>query len=169
MLSNDADVEDVMQEVLVQVVRKLDTFRGEADLTTWLHRITVNAALAYRRKQATRRAREVGTSLRDMEDRGRPAPFASPRQPGPDQPLLGRELRESIEEALRKLPDVYRELVVLSDIEGMPDAKIANLLGLSVSAVKGRLHRARRLLRDALSPHFEEAHRQGDAGRPVAG
>src|SRR5436853_5503677 len=60
MLGNDADAEDVTQDVLVQVVRKLDTFRGESAFPTWLHRVTVNAALAHRRKRATRLARQSG-------------------------------------------------------------------------------------------------------------
>src|SRR5438128_4815590 len=63
MLGNDADAEDVTQDVLLQVVRKLDTFRGDASLTTWLHRVTVNAALARRRKRATREHREVPAPL----------------------------------------------------------------------------------------------------------
>src|SRR5215210_3263687 len=61
MLGNDADAEDVTQDVLLQVVRKLDTFRGEAALPTWLHRVTVNAALAHREKRANRAKRETAT------------------------------------------------------------------------------------------------------------
>src|SRR5437773_8961045 len=63
MLGNDADAEDVTQDVLLQVVRKLDTFRGESAFPTWLHRVTVNAALANRRKRATRRADRKSTRL----------------------------------------------------------------------------------------------------------
>src|SRR5258708_20967424 len=63
MLGNDADAEDVTQDVLLQVVRKLDTFRGEAAFPTWLHRVTVNAALAHRRKQANRQAHQSGEPL----------------------------------------------------------------------------------------------------------
>jgi RNA polymerase sigma-70 factor (ECF subfamily) len=63
MLGNDADAEDVTQDVLLQVVRKLDTFRGESGLTTWLHRVTVNAALLHRRKQTRRREQSVRPSL----------------------------------------------------------------------------------------------------------
>src|SRR5437773_4553350 len=63
MLGNDADAEDVTQDVLLQVVRKLDTFRGESAFPTWLHRVTVNAALAHRRKLATRRADRKSTRL----------------------------------------------------------------------------------------------------------
>jgi RNA polymerase sigma-70 factor (ECF subfamily) len=168
MLSNEADVEDITQTVLLKVVRKLDTFRGESDLATWLHRVTVNAALTYRRKQALQLAHEVSTSLRHLEDRGRPVSPVSPWGAEPDRQLLGREMKERIEEAVRGLPEMYRAPLVLSDIEGMPNAAIGERLGLSLPAVKSRLHRARLLLRDALRPHCEEAHRQGDARRSVA-
>src|SRR5437667_6476822 len=70
MLGNDADAEDVTQDVLLQVVRKLNTFRGEADLTTWLHRITVNAALAHRGKRARREEHEVHDPLDHFHEDG---------------------------------------------------------------------------------------------------
>src|ERR671938_894280 len=70
MLGNDADAEDVTQDVLLQVVRKLDTFRGESQLGTWLHRVTVNAALAHRRKRATRQAHQSSESLENILDDG---------------------------------------------------------------------------------------------------
>jgi RNA polymerase sigma-70 factor (ECF subfamily) len=169
MLSNVADVEDVTQNVLLQVVRKLDTFRGEADLSTWLHRVTVNEALVHRRKQAPQRAREASTSVRHMEDRGRPVSPAPLGGAEPDKQLISREMMECIEEAVRGLPEMYRVPFVLAYIEEMPNAEVGELLGLSLPAVKSRLYRARLLLREALRPHFEEAHRQEDACRPVAG
>src|SRR6185503_20753939 len=70
MLDNDADAEDVTQDVLLQVVRKLDTFRGEAQIGTWLHRVTVNAALAHRAKRANRQKREAGDAVDDLSDAG---------------------------------------------------------------------------------------------------
>src|SRR5262249_57227138 len=100
MLSNEADVEDVTQDVLLQVVRKLDTFRGESNLFTWLHRVTVNAALSHRRKQAPQLAREASASLRDMEDRGRPVSSVSPWGAEPDKQLLDREMKECIQHAV---------------------------------------------------------------------
>jgi RNA polymerase sigma-70 factor (ECF subfamily) len=168
LLSNDADVEDVTQDVLLQVVRKLHTFRGDSDLSTWLHRVTVNAALEYRRKQAPRRAREASASLRHMEDRGRPVAAVSPWGAEPDKPLISRELKACIEAAVRGLPEKYRDPFVLSYIEGMPNAEVGESLGLSLPAVKSRLYRARQLLRAALRPHLEEAHRQGDDCRAAA-
>jgi RNA polymerase sigma-70 factor (ECF subfamily) len=156
MLSNDADVEDVTQDVLLQVVRKLDTFRGEAEVSTWLHRVAVNAALQHRRKQAPRRAREVSTSREDMEDRGRPISPGSGWWAAPDTQILGREAEDFIKETIRGLPAKYRDPFVLAFIEEMPHAEIGRLLGLSRPAVKSRVHRARLWLQELLGPHFEE-------------
>jgi RNA polymerase sigma-70 factor (ECF subfamily) len=162
MLSNDADVEDVAQNVLVQVVRKLDTFRGESDLSTWLHRVTVNEALVHRRKKAPQRAREANTSVQHMEEKGRPVSSVSRWGAEPHMQLIGREMRECIDEAVRGLPEMYRVPFVLAYIEEMPNAEIGEFLGLSVPAVKSRLHRARLLLRDALRSQYGEAHQQED-------
>jgi RNA polymerase sigma-70 factor (ECF subfamily) len=158
MLGNDADAEDVTQDVLLQVVRKLDTFRGESAFPTWLHRVTVNAALAHRRKRATRQAHQSGESLDAVLDDGpRPAPGTlRPWSVSPEQPVLDAETHEIIERAIGRLPDGYRDVYVLADVEGLPNAEIAEMLALSVPAVKSRLHRARLMMRDALAPHFEE-------------
>src|SRR6476620_10566151 len=88
MLGNDADAEDVTQDVLLQVIRKLDTFRGDSQISTWLHRVTVNAALAHRQKRANRQKRE--TAETDEEELG----LAATASPGkrwsvsPDEPVL---------------------------------------------------------------------------------
>jgi RNA polymerase sigma-70 factor (ECF subfamily) len=158
MLGNDADAEDVTQDVLLQVVRKLDTFRGESAFPTWLHRVTVNAALAHRRKRATRQARQSGESVDAALDDGYGYTPGSvrPWSVSPDQPVLDAETHELIERAIAGLPDTYRDVYVLADVESLPNAEIAEMLGLSVAAVKSRLHRARLMMRDALAPHFEE-------------
>ncbi len=159
MLGNDADAEDVTQDVLLQVVRKLDTFRGEAAFPTWLHRVTVNAALAHRRKRATRQAHQAGESLDAVLDDGHHghSPYAGrPWSVSPDQPVLDAETHRLIEDAIARLPETYRDAYVLADVEGLPNAEIADMLKLSVPAVKSRLHRARLMMRDALAPHFEE-------------
>jgi RNA polymerase sigma-70 factor (ECF subfamily) len=167
MLGNDADAEDVTQDVLLQVVRKLHTFRGDAQLPTWLHRVTVNAALAHREKRANRQKRETATGDEAaLEAIGAedapvgPSGVKLPR-PGleatPDELALASEQRAVIERAIERLPEGFREVYVLADVEGLPNAEIADLLGLSVAAVKSRLHRARLRMRDLLAPHFEEA------------
>src|SRR5437870_8786647 len=84
MLGNDADAEDVTQDVLLQVVRKLDTFRGDAQFATWLHRVTVNAALGHRRKRAQRDQREIHDPLDHFLDTGHHAADVNPWAITPD-------------------------------------------------------------------------------------
>lgn len=161
LLSNDADAEDVTQDVLLQVVRKLHTFRGESALPTWLHRVTVNAALAHRERRANRAKHEITSGGEDVfESRAAAEPSNGvklPRKPGdPSSLALAAEQRRLIDQAIAMLPEPFRDVYVLADVEGLPNADIADALGLSVPAVKSRLHRARLRMRDTLAPHFEE-------------
>ncbi|HEY1343156.1 MAG TPA: sigma-70 family RNA polymerase sigma factor [Bryobacteraceae bacterium] len=153
VLGNEADAEDVTQEVLLQVVRKLDSFRGEGRLAAWLHRLTINAALLHRRKHARRRERQVDVSLDLFPIVGRPC-----RNPGanscPAQRVLANEMNELIERAIAGLPEIYRDVYVLADVEELSNAEIGEILSLSVQAVKSRLHRARLMMREALATHF---------------
>lgn len=157
ILGNDADAEDVAQEVLVQVLQKLHTFRGEASFPTWLHRIAVNAALAYRRKQAHREEHRVHDPLEKVfeENGARRAPVRRWSAP-PDEQALDGERQQVIEGAIARLPEGYREVFVLADVEGLPNVEVADILGLHVPGVKSRLHRARLMMRDSLAPYFEE-------------
>jgi RNA polymerase sigma-70 factor (ECF subfamily) len=157
MLGNDADAEDVTQDVLLQVVRKLDTFRGESAFPTWLHRVTVNAALAHRRKRAHREQHYDSEPLDVIFRDGHHAGPVKPWSVAPDQPMLDAEQQRLIENAVADLPEAYRDVYVLADVEQAPNSEIAEMLNLSVPAVKSRLHRARVMMRNALSPHFEEA------------
>ena len=141
-----------------QVLRKLDTFRGDAALSTWLYRITVNAALAYRRKRAVRQGRLAPDDPDELpEEAARNGP-AHRWALTPEQEALDNETRALIEDAIARLPEAYRDLYVLADVEGLPNQEIADLLGLHLPAVKSRLHRARLAMRKALAPHFQEAH-----------
>ncbi len=156
MLNSDADAEDVTQDVLVQVVRKLPTFRGEAAFPTWLHRVTVNAALAYRRKKGRREEKQVRDPLDNFLEDGHHTGPVNHWSIDPEKQALDHETHELIERAIRQLPELYRDGYVLADVEGLPNSEIADMLGLSLPAVKSRLHRARLLMREALAPHFEE-------------
>jgi RNA polymerase sigma-70 factor (ECF subfamily) len=153
MMGNEADAEDVIGDVLVQVLRKLDTFRGDADLATWLHRVTVNAALAQRRKLARRRERQVDVSLATLQEESS-VRGDGPSSEAPEQQVLDGETRQMVENAIAGLPEMYRDVYVLSDVELLPNAEIGALLGLTVAAVKSRLHRARLLMRQALATYF---------------
>jgi RNA polymerase sigma-70 factor (ECF subfamily) len=155
MLGNDADAEDVTQDVLLQVVRKLDTFRGDSQLGTWLHRVTVNAALAHRQKRANRQKYETGNGVDEQAEPAGPTGSLKRWNVSPDEPVLAAEQAELIDQAIKALPEPYRDVYVLADVEGLPNAEIGEMLGLNVPAVKSRLHRARLRMRDALAPHFE--------------
>jgi RNA polymerase sigma-70 factor (ECF subfamily) len=151
----------VTSEVLLQVVRKLHTFRGDAALPTWLHRVTVNAALALREKRAKQQKREAPTDADALEaiDISRSHdPYKFPRlwSVAPDLSALAAEEREIIEAGIAQLPEPFRDVYVLADVEGLPNAEIGEMLNLSIPAVKSRLHRARLRMRDLLAPHFEE-------------
>lgn len=161
LLSNDADAEDVTQDVLLQVIRKLDSFRGESALSTWLYRITVNAALAHREKRANRAKHETTAVGEDaLESAALADPPGAVRLPRigatPDDIALATEQRQIIERAIAKLPEPFRDVYVLADVEQLPNGEIAEMLGLTVPAVKSRLHRARLHMRGLLTPHFEE-------------
>ncbi len=156
MLGNDADAEDVTQDVLLQVIRKLDTFRGQSAFPTWLHRVTVNAALAHRRKRAVREEGRVHDPLESFQEDGHHNTPIRRWSTAPDQDALDKETQTLIEAAIARLPEVYRDVYVLADVEGLANAEIGEMLGLSLAAVKSRLHRARLMMRTALAPHFEE-------------
>jgi RNA polymerase sigma-70 factor (ECF subfamily) len=148
LLGNEADAEDATQDVFVQLARKLSSFRGECAFRTWLYRVVLNAILSYRRKRAAWRRHQSTEPLEHVLDRGRPH--------RPEPSVLDREAHRLIEAAIAGLPESCREVYVLADVEELPSAGIAERLGLSEAAVKGRLHRARRLMRRALGPHFGE-------------
>ena len=135
MLGNDADAEDVTQDVLLQVVRKLDTFRGDAQISTWLHRVTVNAALAHRQKRANRQKRESGEANDDVLETAAPETAVKRWNVAPDDPVLAAEQAEMIEKAINQLPEPFRDVYVLADVEGLPNAEIGEMLGLSVPAL----------------------------------
>jgi len=131
---------DVAQEALIRAWRALPRFRGDSRLSTWLYRITVNTAWTHKKRAGRNRA----TSIDDHLDVAAPA--------GADHPEVAGEileLRGRLRLALDRLPDAQREVVVLKDIYGWSHSEIAESMGISVTAAKVRLHRARaRLARD---------------------
>jgi RNA polymerase sigma-70 factor (ECF subfamily) len=151
MLASDFDAEDVTQDVLLQVIRKLPSFRGDAAFPTWLHRVTVNAALSHRRRQAVR---DEGRHSLDHGDEDTVA--SATKAPPPEEALADVETKQLIDRAVASLPEAYRTVFVLADVEGLPNADVAERLGMSLPAVKSRLHRARAMLREALSPHLAQ-------------
>jgi RNA polymerase sigma-70 factor (ECF subfamily) len=156
LLGNDADADDVTQDVFVQVVRKLPSFRGEAAFPTWLYRVTVNAAQSYRRNRATRRMRGLPEFSDDV--RAEDGRQASVRYwlTDPEKRVSDQERHRLLETAIARLPEIYRQVYVLAYVKELPSTKIAGMLGLTLAAVKSRLHRAQLLMRKTLAPHQEE-------------
>jgi RNA polymerase sigma-70 factor (ECF subfamily) len=156
MVSSEPDAEDVTQDVLLQVVRKLPTFRGDSAFPTWLYRVTVNAALSHRRKKAVREERRVRDPLDALLEND-PQNGARRSELGPPEEQIAKgETQRLIDGAVAALPEAYRAVFILADVEGRPNAEVAGLLRLSLPAMKSRLHRARLLMRASLAPHFEE-------------
>ncbi len=149
MVGNVAEAEELTQEAFLQFHRKLETFRGESALSTWLHRLTINVVLMHLRKKSLQT-----TSLDEMME---PVPA---QRPGcsfgtPDPILSGTIDRLELQRAVEDLPDGYRLIFVLHDIEGYDLIEIASLLDCSIGTSKSQLHKARLKLRDALRNHSQ--------------
>jgi RNA polymerase sigma-70 factor (ECF subfamily) len=145
MTGTDADAEDVTREVLLQVVSKMVTLGGDAPRATWLHRVTVGAVLVHRRERATVAGRRL------VVDGGEADNAASGRREMPSgAAVVDGGWRGRFEAAIGALATADRDPFILSDVERIPAAEVADLLGLTVRAVERRVHRARLMLRDAL-------------------
>lgn len=141
MTRNPAQAEDLTQEVFVHLVRKIGSFRGDSQFSTWLHRLTVNLVLMHFRRKEAKREHERG----DVEDRN----FTWP----PSQRMAGAQLIErlALRSALAQLPNGCRAVFVLFEIGGYKHDEIAGLLGCSSGTSKSQLHRARLKLRGLLA------------------
>jgi RNA polymerase sigma-70 factor (ECF subfamily) len=156
ILRNETDAKEILQETFVQIWRKLDTFKGESQFGSWVYRIATNAALMRLRSQ--RRHPEVSTEelpIGYLDNYGTPMPAGENWAHRPDDDLQSAELREHIQAAVDKLPDIYRTVFVIRDVEGLSTEETAEVLGISVPTVKTRLHRARIALRDAIGGYFD--------------
>jgi len=140
MTGNVAEAEDLTQEVFIQLHRKIGSFRGEAAFTTWLHRLTVNQVLMHFRKRSVRS--ELTTDDGEMPDSIDPETINPEAMPIVD--------RIGLESAISQLPNGYRTVFVLHDVEGYEHEEIARLLGCSAGTSKSQLHKARLKLRRLL-------------------
>lgn len=143
VLGNPVDAEDAVQDALVNALRAIGGFRGEAELTTWLHRVTVNCALMKLRREGRRREVRETDLAPFAEGDARAVEAADPA----DSALVAiarEEDRRLVHDALGRLPEIYRSAVALSDLQGLTNEEAARRLGVSPEAFKSRLHRARR-------------------------
>ena len=154
-MKNREDAEEVTQDVLMKVYRKVGAFRGDAALSSWIYRITFNTAMSRLRntklaRQAEQEKERALAASATIDDRPR-----TPRQPPdwsrmPDEELLRTQLREAVAEAIRELPEIYRAPVVLRDIQGLTTEEASTRLKLKDQTLKSRLHRGRLMLRERL-------------------
>lgn len=152
---NDADAEEIVQDVFLTLFRKIDTFEERSALGTWIYRVTANAALIKRRGKRV----ELEVLLEDylprfLEDghrEGDRAFLCADWSRRPDEVAQGVETRAILTQALERLPDTYRAVVLLRDLEGLSNEEAAEVLGETVASVKSRLHRARMALREQLT------------------
>jgi RNA polymerase sigma-70 factor (ECF subfamily) len=153
-MKNREDAEEVTQDVLMKVYRKIDAFRGDAALSSWIYRITFNTAMSrLRTSRAARAADQERERLLAVQNEDGEAP--SPRQPAdwsqmPDEELLRTQLRHAVAEAIKELPEIYRVPVVLRDIQGLTTEEASSRLHLKDQTLKSRLHRGRVMLRRRL-------------------
>ena len=156
MLGNREDAEDVLQDTFLNVVRSIDGFKSRSSFSTWLYRVAANAALT-RLRQRSKRDKSEGEFL-DQVYSVQEAAHAQSRlvdwSNRPAERLLDGEARQVMDEAISELPEIYRVVFVLRDVEGLPASEVAEVLGLSIPAVKSRLHRERLYLRSKLSDYF---------------
>lgn len=145
MLKNPAEAEDSTQEVFLRVFRKIQSFRGEAAFSTWLHRVAVNTVL-----MRLRRSMLVKTPLHELSDNGEETGVPRQELGGPDLHLEGYVDREALEKAIAQLPPRCKLMFVLYDIQGYAHNEIARIAGCSVGNAKSQLHKARTRLRELL-------------------
>jgi RNA polymerase sigma-70 factor, ECF subfamily len=151
MLGNDADAEEVAQEAMLKAFKNLASFRQESKFSTWLIQIAMNEAKMKLRKDRRHLYDSIDNGQTTDEGDYIPTDFADWREI-PSDALEQRELREALEKALKSLPEKYRTVLILRDVQQMSIAETAQILGLSEENVKTRTSRARLQMRDLLAP-----------------
>ena len=159
MVGSDSDAQDVLQEAFLSVHRKLASFRGDSRFSTWLYRVVTNAALMHLRARSRRPLDPLDSFLPRFDGSGRhlgePAELEAAAHAA--ERLDRRALAEKAQAGLARLPEIYRTAFVLRDLEELPTAEVAELLGVGTDAVRQRVHRARLMLRGYLGAAVESA------------
>jgi RNA polymerase sigma-70 factor (ECF subfamily) len=157
MTANEAEAEEVVQDTFLSVFRKIATFRGDSSVSSWVYRVAANAALMRMRRERRKPLLSIEDTSPDFTEDGTrfiDAPGEWARQP--EEQLLDRELGARIESAIGELPEKYRLVLLLRDVEGLSNEEVADTLGVTVPTVKSRLHRSRLFVRDELETYFRK-------------
>jgi len=162
IIGSPDDAEEVIQEAFLKAFQNLDRFEERSRFSTWVTRITVNTALM--RLRARRGHETVPLSEDNSDDHGALPLEVADWRPDPEQIYTRQELRAILERALTRLPQHYSTVFLLRDVEGFSTAETAEALGISITAVKARLLRARLQLRERLSAYFERSRDRSSHG-----
>jgi len=157
ILSNEEDAREAVQEAFLSAFKGLPSFDGASRLSTWLHRVAVNAALMRLRAKKRRPEASLEALLPRFHEDGHRADSTAPWQQTAEELLDRKETRDLVRASIDELPESYRTVLLLRDIEGMDTDETARLLGVNDGVVKTRLHRARQALRTLLDPYMSGA------------
>lgn len=157
MLRNASDAEEVVQDTFLNVFTHLSTFRGDSAFTSWLYRVAANNALMKLRKRRREPVDSIETMLPSFHEDGHhthmPGVWAARSA---DKLVDDKELAAILEGALGRLPEQYRVVLLMRDVDGLTNEEISDVMGLSIPAVKSRLHRARLAVREELDRKYKK-------------
>jgi len=156
ILKNESDAEEATQDVFMTVIRKADTFKGNSALYSWMYRICVNTCLMRLRGKRRNETVSIEEFMPVFTDEGMHASPMDDWSKEVERDALNEELGRMIRKFTDQLSEKYKVVFVLSDVEGLSNEETAKILGLTVPAVKSRLHRARLYLREQLSRYLQE-------------
>jgi RNA polymerase sigma-70 factor (ECF subfamily) len=154
LLGNDDEARDALQDAFISVFRSIRSFEAGSRLSTWLHRVVVNAALMKLRTRRRHPEEEIEKYLPLFQEDGHQIVPSVEWMESAETALQRKEIRQLVRAAIDRLPDTYRTVLLLRDIEEMSTEESAEILGISTTAAKLRLHRARQALRSQLDPQM---------------
>ena len=147
----EEEAEDLTQEVFARIGRALKSFRGESKLSTWVYKIATNVAMDRLRRSSSHPGNEKPMNIEDIAETEEDKEIWTGEQaPSIEERVIRQEMNGCIREIIETLPESYRSVIVLSELEGFKDSEIADILCLSLQATKIRLHRARTKLKEEL-------------------
>jgi len=158
-MRSEEDARDAVQDAFVSAFKSIGKFESNAQLATWLHRIVINASLMRLRSQRRRPEEDIETLLPRFREDGHQLEPSEPWGETAETILQRSELGSVVRAAIDRLPDTYREVLLLRDIEELSGEEAAAVLGVTPNAVKIRLHRARQALRTLLDPYMRPVSR----------
>jgi RNA polymerase sigma-70 factor (ECF subfamily) len=156
IMGNRADARDILQETFLQTFRKLSGFKGKSLFSTWIYRIAVNLCLMRKRRDKIMKTVSLDTPVVTRKEDELKREFPEDWSKSPAATLENKELRETLNRAVNLLPEDYKAVFLLRDMNNLSNEEAAKVLKISVPAVKSRLHRARMFLRDEISKYFHE-------------